>query len=202
MYLITSGPAATLVRQHEDRNSAGSLGNGQQVWNALHAKYDNNRKEARRACHEKLVNVRMQQGQDPDDYIFKLLEVRGRLHETGERTSDERFEDILLQGLTDHFTFVRMASFHSPNFGIDDIQSMMINLYTDRLSKPGNTNKTVIRGAAMATTRKPRKVRCYNCQEFGNFQRDCTRPKRERSTISKWCSLRNSTTHSDAQCKA
>ncbi|CAN0557693.1 unnamed protein product, partial [Laminaria digitata] len=93
--------------------------------NALHAKYHNNSKEARQACYEKLVNVRMEQGQDPDDYIFKLLEVRGRLHEMGEKISDERFEDILLQGLTDDYEFVKMTSFHSPNFGIDDIQSMM-----------------------------------------------------------------------------
>ncbi|CAM9889260.1 unnamed protein product, partial [Laminaria digitata] len=155
--------------------------NGQQAWNALHAKYHNNNKEARRACYEKLANVLMQQGRNPDDYIFKLLDVRGRLHEMGERSSDERFEDILLQGLTDDYEFVKMKSFDSPNFGIDDIQSMMRNLYIDRLSRPGNINKIAGRGAAMATTRKPRKVRCYNCQEFGHIKRDCTNTKQERS---------------------
>ncbi|CAN0505479.1 unnamed protein product, partial [Laminaria digitata] len=176
--------------------------NGQQAWNALHAKYHDNSKEARRACYEKLMNVRMEQGQDPDDYIFELLEVRGRLHEMGEKISDERFEDILLQGLTNDYEFVKMTSFHSPNFGIDDIQSTMRNLYIDGLSRPGNINKIAGRGAAMATTRKPRKVRCYNCQEFGHIKRDCTNTKQERSTKSKWCSLHNSTTHSDAECKA
>ncbi|CAN0393143.1 unnamed protein product, partial [Laminaria digitata] len=120
----------------------------------------------------------------------------------GERISDERFEDILLQGLTDDYEFVKMTSFHSPNFRIDDIQSMMRNLYIDRLSRPGNINKIAGRGAAMATTRRPRKVRCYNCQEFGHIKRDCTNTKQERFTTSKWCSLHNSTTHSDAECKA
>ena len=95
-----------------------------------------------------------------------------------------------------------MTSVHSPKFGIDDIQSMMRNLYIDRLSISGNTNKITGRGTAMVTTRKPRKVRCYNCQEFGHFQRDCTNHKRERSTTSKWCSLHNSTTHSGAEGKA
>ena len=67
----------------------------------MHAKYHNNSKEARRACYErracseKLVNFRMEQGQDPDGYTLKLLEIRGRLHEMGEKISDERFEDIL-----------------------------------------------------------------------------------------------------------
>lgn len=41
----------------------------------------NNSKEERRACYEKLVNFRMKQGQDPDDYAFKLLEDRGHFHE-------------------------------------------------------------------------------------------------------------------------
>ena len=108
MYLITSGPAATLVRRHEDTNSAGSLGNGQQAWNALYAKYHINTKEVRRASYEKLVNFRMEQGRDPDDHVFKPLEVRGRLNEMGERVSDERFEDILLQGLIENVEFGRM----------------------------------------------------------------------------------------------
>ena len=162
LYLITSGPAATLVRQYEDSTSVGGLGNGQKAWNALHAKYHNNSKEARWACYEKLVNLRTEQGQDSDDYTFKLLEVRGRLHQMGEQTTDDKIEHILLQGLTGDYEFVKMPNFHSPNFGIDDIQSMR-NLNIDQLWRPGNVNKIAGRGAAMATTRKPRKVRCYNC---------------------------------------
>ena len=91
LYLIARGSAATLVRQYEDRTSAGGLRNGQQGQNALYAKCNYNSKEARRACYEKLVNFRMEQRQDPDNYTFKLLDVRGRLHEMGENISDERF---------------------------------------------------------------------------------------------------------------
>ena len=56
LYLITSSPAATLVRQYEDRTSAEGLVNGQGACNALYAKYHNNSKEARRACYRKLMN--------------------------------------------------------------------------------------------------------------------------------------------------
>ena len=66
-----------MVRQYEDRTSAGGVVNGQQAWNDFFAKHNKNSKEARRACYEKLVNFRMEQGQDPGDYTFKLLEVRG-----------------------------------------------------------------------------------------------------------------------------
>ena len=63
-----------------------------------------------------------------------LLEVQGRLHEIGENITDERYKDILLQGLD--YEFVKMTSFHSPTFGIDEVQPMMRNLYIDRLSTP------------------------------------------------------------------
>ena len=166
LYLVSSGPAATLVRQYEDITSAGVLGQGQKAWNALYTKFNSNSKEARRACYENLVNFRMEQGQDPDDYTIKLTEIRGQLHEMGEKVSDERFEDILLQGLTDDYEFVKMTSFHSPNFGIDVIKSMMRNLYIDRLSRPGHVNKLAGRGAAMTTIKGPRKARCYNSLEY------------------------------------
>ena len=65
------------------------------------------------------MNSEMEQEQNPDEYVFKLLEVRGRFHEMGERISDEWFEDILLKGLTDDYEFVNMAIFHTPTFGID-----------------------------------------------------------------------------------
>ena len=64
------------------------------------------------------MNFEMEQGPNPDDHVLKLLEARGRLHEKGEKISDEIFEDIQPQGLTDEYEFVKMAGFHTPNFGI------------------------------------------------------------------------------------
>ena len=118
----------------------------------------------------------------------------------GEKISDERFEDILLQGLTDDYKFVKMTSFYSPNF--NEIQSMMRNLYIDQLSRPGHANNLAGKGAAMTTTKGSRKVRCYSCQEFGHIKRYCTNSEKERSVTPKWCSLHNATTHSDAECNA
>ena len=90
-----------------------------------------------------------------------------------------------------------MTSFHSPNFGIDEIQSMVRKVYVDRLSRQGNINNKAGGGAAMKTTRGARKVRCYNCQDFGHIKRDCTNSKEERIGTQKWSSLKN-LTHSDA----
>ena len=71
LYLVTSGPVATLALQYEDRTLAGGLGHGHKARSVLYTKYNSNSKEARRACYEKLVSFRMEEGQDPDDYTIK-----------------------------------------------------------------------------------------------------------------------------------
>lgn len=53
----------------------------------------------------------------------------------------------------------------------------------------------------MTTTRRPRTVRCDNCQPFGHIRRHCTNAKQQRYSTPKRCSLHNSTTPSDAECK-
>ena len=45
------------------------------------------------------------------------------------------------------------------SFVVDEMQSMIWSICMDRLSKPSNVNRMAGRGAAMATTRGPRKVR-------------------------------------------
>ena len=55
--------------------------------------------------------------------------------------SDEMFKDVLLHDLADDHELVTTTTFHSPNFGIDEIQAMMRNLYIDRFSRPGYVNK-------------------------------------------------------------
>ena len=89
-YLVTSGPAAALVREYEDMTSAGDLGHGKKGWKVLYTKYNSNSMEARRVCYEKLVSFRIEQGRDLDDYNIKPTEIRGRLHEIRERKSRTR----------------------------------------------------------------------------------------------------------------
>ena len=92
---------------------------------------------------------------------------------------------MLLQRLDDDYEFVQMTSFHSPNFGINETQSMMTNVYIDRFSRPGHVNELAGRGMAMKTTKGSRKVQCYNCQEFKHIKRDCTNSKKKRSATPK-----------------
>ncbi|CAN0068573.1 unnamed protein product, partial [Laminaria digitata] len=98
-------------------------------WKALTEKYNGHTKEARRACHEKLVNTKMEPGQDPDDLCFVLDECRDLLEEMGQTVHDERYEDIILQALPPEYESVRTASYERRDFGLDDIRHMVHTMY-------------------------------------------------------------------------
>ena len=84
---------------------------------ALREKYNSHTKEARRACHEKLVTTRMDPGQDPDGFFFILDGCCQQLEDTEESVHDERYEDIILQALPAEYERVRHASHEKRDFG-------------------------------------------------------------------------------------
>ena len=67
LLLTTSGSANNTVKKFEGKRPDDEAGHGQLAWKALTEKCNGHTKEARRACHEKLVNTKMEPGQDPDE---------------------------------------------------------------------------------------------------------------------------------------
>ena len=80
-----------------------------EAWEVLIEQYNSYTKETR-AYHEKLVNTKMEPGQDIDDIIFVQDESRGFLEEMGQTVHHERYEDINLQALPAEYERVRNAN--------------------------------------------------------------------------------------------
>ena len=83
LLLTTSGSANNTVKKSEGKRPEDGAGYGQLTWKALTEKYNGHTKEARSVCHEKLVNTKMEPGQDPDDFFFVLDECPDLLEEMG-----------------------------------------------------------------------------------------------------------------------
>ena len=71
----------------------------------------------------------MEQGQDPDDYFILLDERRARLAENGEVISDERFEDIVLRGVSSDHDYIPNTSYRDPNVGLKCMRSTKRRMY-------------------------------------------------------------------------
>ena len=104
-------------------------------------------------------------------------------------------------------------------FSLDDLKFTMRNMYVNGLhTKSGRQG----RGSAMsadAARRVKSGLKCHSCGKTGHFQRECTtntkkvanapnahntiKPsKKGTASKTKWCSLHNTTSHNDAECKA
>ena len=99
LLLTTSGSANNTVKTFEGKRPEDGAGHEQLARKALTEKCNGHTKEARRVCHEKLVNTKMEPGQGPDDFFFVLEEYRDLLEEMRHTVHDERYEDIILQAL-------------------------------------------------------------------------------------------------------
>ena len=147
----------------------------------LDSKYNGHTKEARRACHEKLVNTKMEPGQDPDEFFFALDECRDLLEEMGQAVHDESYEDIILQALPPEYERMRTSSYERRDFGLDDIRYMVHTIYVDNLSRSINAKPIAGRGIAMQVVgHTSSDVQCsYYCKGFGGVTQDCAILKKE-----------------------
>ena len=134
LVLTTTGSANNAVKKFEGKRTEDRAGHGQLAWKALTDKHNGHTKEARGGCHEKLVNKKMEPGQDPDDLFFVLDECRDLLEEMGRTIHDERYKDIILQALPPKYERVRTASNERRGFGLDGLRDMVHAMYVDSRS--------------------------------------------------------------------
>ena len=99
LFLTTPGSASNPVKKCERKKAEDGTGDGYPAWETLNEKYSIHIKEARKACHEKLVNTKMKPGQDFDDFFFVLNGGCDLLEKMGQTVHDECYEDIILQAL-------------------------------------------------------------------------------------------------------
>ncbi|CAB1114915.1 unnamed protein product [Ectocarpus sp. CCAP 1310/34] len=96
--------------------------------------------------------------------------------------------------------------FRDPSFGVQQMQATMRNIFLDERMRRRTKGQIAGRGFAMAT--KTSGPICFECNEPGHARRNC--PNRQRkghmakkakpAGATKWCSVHNTTTHSDEEC--
>ena len=171
----TTGSANILVRQFEGKIQGEGLGDGISARLALAKKYDSYTKETRRACYEDLLIHKIRHGEDPEDFFFKMEDLRVRLKDMGEVISHERFEGINLHAIARDYDYVRQTSFRERDFGLKEIKSTMRIMFIDSLSR-SSTKRIAGRGVAMHAASGESGVQRFNCQQRGHHRRDCPQP--------------------------
>ncbi|CAB1102163.1 unnamed protein product [Ectocarpus sp. CCAP 1310/34] len=107
----------------------------------------------------------MAQGEDPDGFFITVEDVRQRPKDMVEIISDERFEDVILQAISNDYDYVRPTSFRVRHFGLEEIKTTMKSMYIDSLSRTW-TKSVAGRGVAMPASNGDSIIKCFNCGQF------------------------------------
>lgn len=219
VYFSTTGSANITTRPFQAK-SGGEMGDGAAAWAALKARFDGNTKESRRVCKTQLHAAKLRPGQNVIDFLANMDDLKLRLDDMGEPTTDESYEDLVLSALTHstEYRFLQDMHYRSPFPDVEALKKTATNYFIDAQSRKSSGPAVVGRGAAMAATSTDQ---CHNCKAYGHFQRDCPapakkiRPKTGKSSWKKkgkkgsgsdpspkWCSYHKTVTHSDNECKA
>ena len=101
LYVTTKncGAAALIVLKCEDsERRSGAGGNGFDAWMELVKKYDYQSDEVIRTLRAKLEQIRMEPGEDPDEFFLKDASYRAELRRMDEPITDRHFKDIYHPG--------------------------------------------------------------------------------------------------------
>ena len=113
--LATSGGAAMVVKRHAGITAREGLENGQKAWKVLEENYNACSNATRQELYDCLNNTKLQRGQDPDEFLYRMETARNRLYVMGEQITDGYFSDMILTALPPEYVLVRSTSFRDAN---------------------------------------------------------------------------------------
>lgn len=172
LLLTTDGAAGSLMTRFDSKSGYGA--NGQQAWNALVEKYENDSSQRRRTLTRRLDNSAMNPGEDPDIFFVRIDQLIDDLETLGEPITRHRKMDIILSGLSNEYNMVRFQAMKDSKLSLEDLIIMMRNLYVNgltqsRLAPRGSAMYTETSDAVMDTSNK----KCHRCGNLGHFKFEC-----------------------------
>ena len=81
IFLATSGEAAMVVKRYAGSTAREGLGNGQKASKALEKKHNASSNATRQKLYDCLNSTKLQRGQDPDEFLYRMKTARNRLYE-------------------------------------------------------------------------------------------------------------------------
>ncbi|CAB1111900.1 unnamed protein product [Ectocarpus sp. CCAP 1310/34] len=204
LFFLVELPAALTLHKHEDDTALS--GDAQAAFAELKANYNRVTDEVIRAKLDDLERTVMEPGENPDDFFNKKHRLRSQLEKMGETISDRRFKDICVQVFSEDYKDINIMVFRGLSFDVHKMQATMRNIFLDEQMRKRTKGQIAGRGFAMAT--KTSGPICFECNEPGHVRRNCPNRQREGhrakktkpAGATKWCSVHNTTTHSDEEC--
>lgn len=151
------------------------------MWDAILNLYQNATTNWKLILGEKLMNTRMNKGEDVTSYLTILRLVKDELVAIGDKPSDDELVRIALNGFSkqwDVFVQVVNGRYTLPswdqlwsNFTQEELRLSLVNGANNKSQKSEAEHENLV-GKGKAKKGYLLKIKCYGCHEFGYYVSD------------------------------
>lgn len=174
LFLNTEGAPQAVVAQFRASRD------GVAAWNALKDKYDPQGVLGKAILHRQVMDTTLEPGSDPEDFFIRIERLNARLGELEQPFSDAALVGIILAKLPPS-TYAPLVTILDT---LDDLEydtlKTRVRLFWKRRIAGGGATSEDSTKALLGVSKKggsssnwKLKIKCYGCQKYGHFQRDC-----------------------------
>ena len=159
----------------------------------------------------KLNGMTMMLNQDPYKYLTEIFQQKNELEHIGERFTDARILDIILEDLSGEYESIRFAAERDREIWVKEIEITMRNMYVNRVARSDGSTFSREKGhqSAMSASSGFEGSRDC-CSRPGHKQAQCFELLRESGEGElpsrgagrrSWCGLHNTHLNDNANCR-
>jgi len=151
--------------------------NAKHAWDKLREVYEDSGLSRKVGLLRTLVTTRLENCSSVEEYVTKIISTSHKLNGMSFEVRDEWVGTLLLAGLPDEFKPMIMGieNSNTPITG-DSIKTKLLQEVKDDVCRRSPTSDTALqvkRKNLRKETNVSKGPRCYNCNKYGHFAKDC-----------------------------
>ena len=176
LFLNTEGAPQAVVAQYR------ATRDGVAAWNALKIKYDPQGVLGKAILHRQVMDTTLEPGSDPEDFFIRIERLNARLGELEQPFSEAALVGIILAKLPPS-TYAPLVTILDTMEELEyDLLKTRVRLFWQRRIAGGGASSEDSTKALLGFSTKKgggsssnwkSKIKCYGCQKFGHFQKEC-----------------------------
>ena len=156
-----------------------------EYWNALKSNHERATLTNKVSVLKSICRLKLDEKGSMSEHLSQMSELSEKLHQMGEPIKDSLLIAFMLSSLPDSYNSIVMALEARPENELS-IEMVKEKLLQEDLRRRVNSSNSNIDVAMKTRTKiKPKFFKCFNCDQVGHIQRNCTLPKRNVNSNSK-----------------